>query len=455
MAAFERLTALDASFVYAERPPVQVHVGSLLVFEDSGLRGEELASHVESRLHRIPRFRQRLMDVPMGLGLPVWVDDEHFDISFHVRSIGLARPGGERELLELMGRLQSVPLDRTRPLWELWCVDLPGARQALIQKTHHAMVDGISGVDVLSAIVDLTPETPEEAVPEWRPEPAPTPAQLAAATVGERLTDPARLGRSAWRLLSDPRRALQRGRTLAGALPTVAGTATHLAPQTSLNADVGSRRRFDVVRASLDDVKAAKNRHGVTVNDVVLAAVGGGLGDLLRSRGELTPDLALRVLVPVSMRPDDQRFALGNQVGALVADLPVGEADPLRRLRRIHEQMAMLKGSHEADIFDVFLHASDHAPRTLVALAARAAVHGRHFVNAVITNVPGPPLPLYLRGAQMLEAFPYVPLSEDTTVGVAIASYNGALNMGLTGDWDTTADLDVLASGIEKALGEY
>ena len=223
----------------------------------------------------------------------------------------------------------------------------------------------------------------------------------------------------------------------------------------ALNADVGSRRRFDVVRASLDDVKAAKNRHGVTVNDVVLAAVGGGLGDLLRSRGELTPDLALRVLVPVSMRPDDQRFALGNQVGALVADLPVGEADPLRRLRRIHEQMAMLKGSHEADVFDVFLHASDHAPRTLVALAARAAVHGRHFVNAVITNVPGPPLPLYLRGAQMLEAFPYVPLSEDTTVGVAIASYNGALNMGLTGDWDTTADLDVLASGIEKALGEY
>ncbi|RME02085.1 MAG: wax ester/triacylglycerol synthase family O-acyltransferase [Deltaproteobacteria bacterium] len=450
---YERLSPLDASFLYAESRVAHMHVGSLSIFEDPGLTTEEFYRHIERRLDLVPRFRKKLMWVPFDLGRPVWVDDEHFDVRFHVRHTGLARPGGETELKLLMGRLMSIPLDRDRPLWELWLVDLPRKRKALIQKTHHALIDGISGVDLATVLLDVCPETDDPPPVPWKPQPPPTPAELLKETLVEQAIEPREVLRRIRKMLQAPRAVKERVVETAKGMLNLGKASLDVAPKTSLSRQIGPHRRFEIVRTKLSEIKGIKNRAGCKVNDVVLALVAGGLRHLLLTRGDAIDGLEMRVAVPVSVRDPSERMTLGNRVAMMFACLPVGEPDPMRRLTRIQREMADVKESKEAIGADALVKLAGFAPPTILALAARA-VAVQWMANLTVTNVPGPQFPLYLRGGRMLEAFPFVPLIGTMSVGVAVLSYDGKLNFGLSGDWDVVPDLGVFAEGIEGALSE-
>lgn len=460
MAEYVRLSAQDASFLHAERPETPMHVGGLCVleagplFDDAGrFRIDDFRRHVESRLHLVPLFRKKLMEVPFGQGRPVWVDDASFDVSYHVRITALPAPGNEEQLKLLCSRLQSHLLDRSKPLWELWVVEgLEGGRVALIQKTHHALVDGVSGVDVATVLLDFTPEPAEYPHEPWVPAPAPNPVQLLAESLWQRGTEPTELVRSVRAAMRGPRRAFRRTAELAISFSTMLRPAA-VAPKSSINQRVGRHRRFEVVRTSLEEVKATKNALGGTVNDVVLAGVTGGLRQLLLSRGEDVAGLTLRAMVPVSVRDESERMKLGNRVAAMFVPLPVGEDDPLVRLHMIQGDTREMKDRKQAVGAEFLVQMTQYAPQTVLALASRLA-HRQRFANLVITNVPGPQQPLYVMGAEMLEAFPVVPLVGNTGVGIAILSYHGQLNLGLHGDRDTFPDLGVLAESMEKAFAE-
>jgi len=456
---YERLSAQDASFLHMETAISPMHVGSLGLFEsgpfldDSGrFRLDDARRLIESRLVHVPRFRRKLMEVPLSQGRPVWVDDERFDIGYHVRLTALPRPGAQEQLLSLMGRLQSQPLDRRRPLWELWFVEgVEGDRLAIIQKTHHALVDGISGVDVATVLLDLEPTPPPapDEVEPWEPEPAPTNAQLLGETLMERATHPAEISRTVRAWFRGPREAARTWQGVGRMLQAV-GTA---GPRLPFNAPIGPHRKYELARVDLEHVKAIKNAFACTVNDVVLTAVAGGLRLYLEGHDVPVDGLVVRTMVPVSVRDDTQRMTLGNRVSAMVAELPIGVADPEQRLRLVHEQMRDLKESGQAVGAEVLTSLLDYAPPTLLSLAARLVPRQRA-VNLVVTNVPGPQVPLYCMGARMLEAFPYVGIAENLGVVVGVVSYDGQLGFGITGDRDLLPDLGVLAEGIEKAIAE-
>jgi WS/DGAT/MGAT family acyltransferase len=454
MADYERLSAQDSSFLYAESPVAHMHVGSLAIFEDKGITEQVLNAHLESRLHLVPRFRKRLEWVPMQQGRPVWVDDPHFDIRFHVRYTGLPKPRGEREALNLMARVMSRPLDRRRPLWEMWVFDLPDNRFAIIQKTHHCLIDGISGVDVGTVVLDLSADPPpSEPSPPWQPAPLPTKAQLLRDAFVERATQPREMARVV-RAFTRPHRAvMERAVEIGKGVVAFSRASFDRAPVTSLSRQIGPHRRFEIVRMRLDDVKRVKNRFGCTVNDVVLSVVTGGLRALLESRGDPLAGLVLKAMVPVSVRDPSKRMTYGNMVSMMSADLPVGEPDVAKRVEAIRTGMAGLKESNQAVGADFWVKLSEYAPPTVLALAGRAMVFQR-MVNVVVTNVPGPQFPLYMRGGAMLEAFPCVPILGTTSLGVAVLSYNGQLCFGLNGDYDVVPDLNVFASGIERSLKE-
>jgi WS/DGAT/MGAT family acyltransferase len=459
VAFYERLSAQDASFLHLESERTPMHVGSLAIFEggpffeDGRFRIEDVRRTIASRLHLVPRFRMKLMEVPLGQGRPVWVDDEDFDIGYHVRLTALPAPGSEEQLKTLCARVQATTLDRTKPLWEMWYVEgLADDRVAVIQKTHHALVDGVSGVDVATVCLDFTPEPPPIDAPKWEPQPAPSSAQLLRETVVERATQPAELVRTARALTRGPRRAFDQGRTVARSFGSMIGRNT-LAPKSPINQDVGRHRRFEPVRVSLADAKTIKGALGGTINDVVLASVAGGLRHLLSSRGEPVDGLVLKAMVPVSVRDDTERMKLGNRVSAMFASLPVGEPDPVERLRLVREAMGNLKESQQAVGAEFLVGLTEYASPTLLGLAARLMQRQRFF-NLVVTNVPGPQIPLYSMGARMLEAFPIVPLAANQTVCIGILSYDGALNFGLLGDRDAATDLATLAEGIDKAIDE-
>jgi WS/DGAT/MGAT family acyltransferase len=460
MSRYDRLTALDSSFLHMERLEYPMHVGALSIFEGDRyfdatgrFRIETVRDLVLSRLPRLPRFRRRIMPVPYDMGRPIWVDDDRFDITYHVRHTALPRPGTWEQLIALTTRVQENLLDRERPLWELWFVEgLERGHVALIQKTHHALVDGVSGVDVATLLLDGSPEFIKPAVEDWTPEPAPSPSQLLVDTVRERLTEPAEFVRSVRAMLRGPRRAVARAQALTQSMSTMV-TRDAIAPRTSLNARTGRHRRLSVVRVPLPEVKNIRHGIGGTVNDVVLSGVAGGMHRLLTHRGDVTDDVRLRVLVPVSVRPDEQRGALGNRVSAMFVNLPVGAMYGVDRLHAISEQTRDLKERQQAIGADFLINMTDFVAPTLMSLAARV-VHRQPFINLIVTNVPGPQLPLYLMGGKLLEAFPIVPLTRNLTVVVGILSYDGSLNFGLWADRDAFVDLEVLAGGIDDAFAE-
>ncbi len=454
MPARDRLSAQDSSFLYAESPNAHMHVGSIAFFKGPKLTEERFNPHIESRLNLVPRFRRKLAWVPLQQGRPVWVDDPHFDIRFHLRYTGLPAPGGEREATRLMGRIMSLPLDRSRPLWEMWVVDLPEDRYAIIQKTHHCLIDGISGVDVGTVVLDLSPEPPQmEAPPAFVPEAVPTGARLLGEALVERITQPTEMYRSVRAATRTPRALLGRATDLAKGLIAFGKASMELAPKTSLSQPIGSHRRFEIVRTRLEVIKQIKNAHGCTVNDVVLSIVTGGLRKLLLSRGDDIDGLVMRAMVPVSVRDESQRHTYGNKVSMMTADLPVGETDCVERVSFIRQRMAGLKEGKQAVGADFWVKMSEFAPPTVLALAGRASALQR-LVNLVVTNVPGPQFALYMMGGEMLDVFPFVPLLGNATIGVACVSYNGQLNFGLNGDWDISPDLDVFRDGIEESIAE-
>jgi diacylglycerol O-acyltransferase / wax synthase len=456
--SYERLSAQDTVFLRIEDERQPQHVGSLSIYEGDAWRDDRgridldaLRTFIASRAHRVPRLRQRLMEVPLGQGRPVWIDDEHFDVAYHVRLTALPRPGDEEQLLELMGRVQSQPLDRSRPLWELWFVDgLEGDRVALVIKTHHALGDGIANVDLGMALVDLTPDlTPDETPPAWVPRRPPSPARLLVDSVAEQVARPADLARAGIGALRDPRRAV-------GSVIDVARTLWTMSSQPRLapwNTTVTRHRRWRPARVSLDEARHLKDRAGVTLNDVVVAACSGALRQFLLDHGEDVEGRTLKAMVPVSTRREDEHGeTLGNRVSMFVVDLPVDEADPARRLRRVHEQTTALKQSGLVDGAEAVIRLADG----VTPLAAPLTRFVSHHIpmNLVITNIPGPPVPLWLRGAPLLEVFPYVEVVDREGLTIAVLSYTDRLLFGVTSDRDVIPDLALLAEHLEKAFAQ-
>jgi diacylglycerol O-acyltransferase / wax synthase len=454
--AGDRLTGLDTSFLHLEDASAHMHVASVMLFEGPPPPYDELLDAIERRLPLVPRYRQRLAFVPLGQGRPKWVDDPHLNLRYHVRYTALPSPGSERQLKNLAGRVFSQQLDRDKPLWELWVAEgLEGDRFAVLAKTHHALVDGVSGVDIVSVLFDTSPEpaVPPDAGDRWLPRPLPSRAQLLAEALVERATIPAELTRSVRAVLRGPRRVLAGVRDAALGVGAMAWTGLNPAPSTPYNAEIGPHRRFTWVRADLADLKAIKNELGGTVNDVVLATVAGALGSHLRRRGQGTAGLELKAMVPVSVRSDIERGALGNRVAAMMARLPVWCEEPVARLEIVRDELEGLKSGGQAVGANVLTELAGFAPPTIMDQAARLAARQRFF-NLVVTNVPGPQFPLYLLGRRMLETFPMVPLAKNQGLGIALLSYDGSINFGLVGDFDLLWDLDELAADVRDSLEE-
>jgi WS/DGAT/MGAT family acyltransferase len=452
----DRLSGLDSSFLHLERDSAHMHVAGCAVFEGPAPAYEELVAEIGARLHLIPRYRQRLAFVPFAQGRPVWVDDPHFKLTYHVRHTALPRPGGDGELKRLAGRVFSQALDRTRPLWELWFVEgLADDRFALLSKTHHALVDGISGVDIATVLFDTSPDPMPVAPPEhaWTPRPLPTDVQLLADALLERATAPREIVRGVRAAFRRPRTVARKfGDALFG-VGALAWTGLRSAPSSPFNVRIGPHRRFTWVQGDLAQFKAIKNAFGGTVNDVVLATVAGGLGRYMRQHNLQTDGVVLRAMVPVSVRADVERGALGNRVAAMWAPLPVQPLAPVERLRSISREMEAVKESGQAVGAEVLTALTGFAPPTIMAQAARLQARQRLF-NLVVTNVPGPQIPLYVLGRELEKIFPMVPLAENTALGIAIMSYNGQLNFGLTADLDALSDIEALAEEIRAAIEE-
>ncbi len=451
----QTMSPLDASFLHIEDAVTHMHIGSVGIFESPAPRPGEVRSAIAARLALVPRFRQKVRFVPLALGRPVWVDDPHFNLDYHVRRTALPAPGGHEELRNLVGRVMSQQLDRAKPLWEMWVVEgLDDGHWAVISKTHHCMVDGVSGTDLMSVILTKEAEPDPVEVGGWKAEPEPNAVELVAHSLALRAASPYEALRTTLSAARGPRRVASKGvETLRG----VANLRSLLNPNpaSSLNGPIGPHRRWDWARARLSDVKHVRRARGTTINDVVLAAITHGFRELLQSRGESLDGRVIRTLVPVSVRAEDGHGTYDNKVSAMFAELPVGIADPVQRLSSLHEQMQELKHSGQAVAAERLTALGGFAPAMLLALGGRVGTRlPQSAVNTVTTNVPGPQSPLYLAGRRMLEAFPFVPLGGHVRVGVAIFSYDGGINFGVTGDFDTAPDIGVLCEGIERGIAE-
>jgi diacylglycerol O-acyltransferase len=451
----DRMSPQDASFLHVENDVNHMHIASVAIFEGPPPRTEQIVEMVESKLHRVPRYRQRVRFVPLEAGRPVWVDDPHFNISYHIRHTALPAPGGDRELRNLVGRVMAQQLDRAKPLWEMWIAEgLEDDRWAIMSKTHHCMVDGVSGTDLLTVVMDDRPD-PERTKPEpWTPERDPGELELLRAALSERAVSPYEQLRGLRSALRAPRRLVERVREVGTGLTTFSSMAEGNA-ESSLNGPIGPHRRWTWAETTLDDIKQIRGAHGGTVNDVVLSVITRGFRELLLSRGETVADRVVRTLVPVSIRSEDERGSYNNRVSAMFAELPVGIADPERRLVALREQMEGLKERKQAVAAEVLTSLSGFAPPLLLALGGRVFARlPQRTVQTVTTNVPGPQLPMYAAGRQMLCAYPYVPLAGWVRIGIAIFSYIGQLSFGITGDYETAPDIDILADGIEEGISE-
>lgn len=451
----DRLTAVDASFLTNESSASHMHIGAILVFEGPPPKYVDLVEHVRGRLDLVPRFRQRLVVPPLEAGRPLWADDVNFNLTYHIRHTALPEPGGEEQLRRLAGRVFSQQLDRSKPLWELWLVQgLERDRFAILTKTHHAMVDGISGVDIGTVLFDLEPiPSPAPSEDGWVPQREPTTAELVARGALDAAAAPVHLIERAVEAARHPESAAKRiGEALEG-IGEVVGAFADPAPSVPLNQPIGPHRRFVWTRTELATFKRIKDTFGGTVNDVVLAVVTGALREWLHSRSIRTEGLELRALVPVSIRTADERGDLGNRIAAMRGPLPVYVADPVRRLRVVSEQMEGLKRSKQALGAEVIARFNDFAPPTLLAQASRINFSTRLF-NLIVTNVPGPQIPIYLLGRELEDLFPVAFLPQNHALAVAVMSYNGRLGFGLLADYDTMEDVEELAAGLNRSLAE-
>jgi WS/DGAT/MGAT family acyltransferase len=453
----DRMSPQDAMFLSVEDDRNPMHIGNVSVFEGPPPTYGELVRAVASNLPLVPRYRQRVRFVPLELGRPVWVDDAHFQILYHVRRTAVPAPGSDEELRNLAGRVFAQNLDRGKPLWELWMVEgLEGGRWALISKVHHCMVDGVAGTDLLSVLLDRQAKPPPKTVPEWRPAEEPGTLRLLADAMADAVVDP--VGRIRG-LPVVARAALASGLgvdSLTDAWNFVSCLGSWARPAAgSLNGPIGPHRRWSWAATTLERVREIRAGLGGTVNDVVLAAITSGFRDLLLARGEEVEGRVVRTLVPVSVRREGERGLYNNRVSGFFPGLPVGIADPVERLNALREQMEGFKRSGQAVAGDVLTRLSGYAPPVLLAVSARLATRfEQRLVQTVTTNVPGPQFPLYAAGRQLVYSYPYVPIAGTVRIGIAIFSYLGGLNFGVTGDWDAVPDIDVLTRGIGSGIEE-
>jgi WS/DGAT/MGAT family acyltransferase len=449
---YERLTALDAAFLEIEDENCPMHVGAVAIFDpgpltppEGGFNIERFTKFVESVL--APRYRQRLAWMPVT-GEPVWVDDARFNLHYHVRHLSLPHPGDERLMKRLAGHVMSLPLDRNKPLWELWVVEgLADGGFAIITKSHHCMVDGVGTSDLMTASMQIRPDASVSEPKPWKPRPAPDGLNMAAGELRRR----ARMGLSALgaaaNALAHPLRAASAVNEGVAGLRDTLGASLHRASDTPFNIEIGPHRRFDWLRYDLDDVKQVKNQLGATVNDVVLANAAGALRSFLIQRGEDVSDLDFRAMVPVNIRTQDDSGRLGNCVATVAVALPLGEPDPRQRLAQVVAAMGEVKASRQVDGMEIMEEISEWGLTPLFTQFARLTAISRPF-NVVVTNVPGPQIEAYLLGSPLREAYPLVPLFKNQALGIALFSYHGGLFWGLNADWDALPDLHVLVEAL-------
>jgi WS/DGAT/MGAT family acyltransferase len=457
---YERLSALDAHFLDLDDEGVHMHVAVVLIGDaqplrlaDGRLDGERIRAFVDAQLAAIPRYRQRLARVPVERH-PVWVDDPSFNIQYHVRQVGLPQPGDERQLKRLVGLLMSQKLDPGKPLWEIWVIEgLEGGRFALLARSHHCMVDGIAGVGVLRALLRPRPDDSFRPAPRWRPRPAPSPARLASDAFARRAREPLVLAGAARRALANPSRALRGAWDATLGLGESLGALRSASPTPLNPPHIGPHRRIDWLRFDLEAAKEVKRRLGGTLNDVVLATVSGAMRRYLRAHRVALKELDFRAMCPVNVRPAESRDALGNRVVMLVAQLPLAERDPRRRLQRVIATTRALKASRVPQGSELVEEIADWTATSLLTETIRLATRRRAF-NMIVTNVPGPPVPLYLLGAPVLATYPILPLYENQAMGVALLSYADGLYWGVTADWDRVPDVHDIAQDLATSFEE-
>ena len=452
----EVMSTADAAFLYAETPTAPMHVAAAAIFEGPPPGFDEIVAMLDRKLPLLPRYRQRVRFVPNDLGRPVWVDYPHFDLSFHVRRTALPSPGADEELKTLGARVLSQALDRDKPLWELWMVEgLADGRWALFSKTHHCMVDGVSGTSLLSTIFndDLSADSEP-----WAPGREPTDQELVTQALATRQLSVAEQI-AAWGELMEahnPKTAMTRYAQFIEGQDRLR-QATEAPARSSLLGPVGPHRRWTWVRYPLDDVKTIRAKLGGTINDVVLTVIAAGFRALLHARGEDTKGRILKTMVPVSVRRESQTGQLNNRIAAVYPELPLDAPDPVAALRKIREQMDGIKQSHQAVAADVLTAMAGFQPPELIAQASRLAAQmsdtaTESVYETVATNVPGPQKPLFALGRQLHEMLPWIPLASPVRINVPISSYNGGLVFGVVGDYDASPDLEVLADGIRGGL---
>lgn len=456
-----RLSAVETAYVELAAQGTPVQIGSVGTFEGGPLLDEEglfriddVRARVAARLHLLPRLRQRIVPAPLGLGRPSWIDAVDFDVADHVQVVSLCQPRDEAALHRLAAELMVQPLDPLRPPWHLCFVTgLSHGRVALVERASHALIDGVSGVDLALVLLDLDADVAPIEPPPWQPEQAPGALRSLVSAWRDQVAVPARLAGATMAAVRRPASIPARlGEVVAGVEASLGGGGR--APRSSLNQPTGAGRSLHCIRQELAPISAAGRAVGATVNEVVLAAVTGGLRTLLLARGEdVASDLELRALVPVSLRGVDERGALGNRVSALLMPLPVGLGDARERLRVLTETSRRLKAGPEAAASASLLDLADALPAPVIGGVMRLLTH-QPLVNLVVTNVPGPDVPLYAMGARLLDAVPMVPLAGNLTLGVAVLSYCGELTLGITADTGACPDVATFVAGVERAFAE-
>ena len=447
----ERMNALDAGFFFSEDARAPLHIASVTVLEGPAPTLEELTELTAAKLDQLPRYRQRVRTVPFGLGLPFWADDERFDLAHHIRHTAVPPPGGPDELRDTAGRILSQPLDMHRSPWEIWLIEgLAEGRWALVMKVHHCVVDGVGAADLMTVLFSLVPEPPPPPVPGlWRPAPAPSGMSLLGAALRADVTEPLAKVTGLARGIGGLRDI--RGFLLG--LPRSVQRVAHRTPA-SLGRPVGPHRRWLRLTAELSEIKTIRAALGGTVNDVVLTAVTRGFRELLAARDDLTDATVVRAMVPVSVRAEGEHGVLANRISAVIVDLPCHEPDPARRLFLIRGQTDDLKRTHQAVSGDALIQLAGLAP-TLLTLASRAVMAvAKPMFQTVVTNVPGPQFPLYVLGRRVVELYPYVPIAAGIQASIGVLSYLGRCYFGISGDLDSTPDLEVLTKGIEAGFAE-
>jgi diacylglycerol O-acyltransferase / wax synthase len=447
------MSPMDASFLHLEGPMNPMHIGGVSIFEGPAPPFERLEEMVASKLGLVPRYRQKVRFIPLGLGRPVWVDDPHFNLSYHLRHTALPAPGSDDQLRRTAARVFAQHLDRNKPLWEIWMVEgLSESRWVLLSKVHHCMVDGVSATDLMSIMFE--DDTAPATTSAWEPAPEPSGAELALRTLTRRTLIPSEQLRSLRAAVRAPRASLVQTRDLLRGMTSAARLMRPLT-SSSLTGPIGPHRTWSCAQVRLSDVKSLRAALGGTVNDVVLTLVSGGLRDLLEARGERVADRTIRALVPVSVRRPGERGVYNNRVSAMFAELPVGVADPAERLDAVRAQMDGLKQSKQAVAGDVLTSLSGFAPPMLLALGARLAARSPSLgLQTGVTNVPGPQQPLHTLERRLLESFPFVPVIGQVRISIAIFSYDGGLYFGVTADYDSSSDIDILTTGVEGSMAE-